>query len=415
MNSYRNLQSYLLISSIVIYIITMFMPIIHAYGNIFSILMMLSVVLFIIAFLFNGKINRSFPFILICIVIFNYMIYKTQWTYYTTLVNKMIMLMQFWYPLLIAMHIFSSKEKITYKKKHMIVHFFIIIYMITAITTIIGNVKYDIPSRYLATSNLDETTRLIYRQNNIGGFGFCYFAIFFILILFYYMKKTRNKIYLIPLIITYIMCIRSQYVILIILMVITSLLAVFDNLSMKKRIITVISMGVIIYLASVNIDTIINVLTQMFDEEEIIILRINEIYRLLVGKTSNYIALSARKDVYIESWNTFISQPLLGNYKAGIGGHSEILDLMGAMGFFGITVILLILNTFYKSIKKINNQFNSLENYYFKIFIFVFIVLGLLNPIFSSRELGFGILLILMSFTSQKKINALDKENNEIS
>ncbi len=65
--------------------------------------------------------------------------------------------------------------------------------------------------------------------------------------------------------------------------------------------------------------------------------------------------MAAREDLYLTSWLAFCDSPLLGklvNSSATLGGHSEILDILGGTGIIGFSLFLFCLAFYVKKIKK---------------------------------------------------------------
>ena len=229
------------------------------------------------------------------------------------------------------------------------------IFVITAITTIIGCMRYPDAARVLATTKTSQdSTAIFYGLNNIGGYGFVYsFVLLYpAVILAFKMKKLNIFITIGFVILAFTLAITAEYTYALLLLLITSLLFfVRLNISVSRFIFLLILffVGALVFKSLIgNIllkignmignDTMTAKMTVVFLGEEV------------VGNVDD-----SRDALYMFSINKFLENPLLGTFVKGYkvtGGHSFILDNLSLYGLLGGTLMFLmyggIFKVFYK-------------------------------------------------------------------
>ena len=114
------------------------------------------------------------------------------------------------------------------------------------------------------------------------------------------------------------------------------------------------------------------------------------------------------------SLNSFLSSPIsffigIGDHtqnfgddliRSGVGGHSEFIDVAARYGIVGMFVFFNILKRYYLLLKKISGNRNIHK--YVNVIFFIFILTGIFNNVFGSKQLIFlyTILPIIIEFTS---------------
>lgn len=389
--------SNLLYYSIALYICTLCLPFLAANVTIFNTLVILSTVLFVVGIIVNGRIVRYTMVLIILIFVFDFFIFKTQWSVYTTLSNKLLLLYEFWFPVIIGIELFSNRIY-NQQKIYRLLILFLIVYSITCVTTIIGNINYDIPSRWLATTKLNSDMSYKYRSENIGGFGFCYLTLFVSILIIDMYKRNGNRILLIPLFCSYLCALFSQYFILIFLVVIMNIFICLEKMSNKKRIIFIVLTIICIVLLFLFLDSIFLWLISVTKDQEALQRRIQELYYSISLDLHNNMYNSSdimmRQEVYGQSWDLFTSNPLIGGwYNSNIGRHSEIIDLLGSMGIVGLTLLSLIAFSIWKGLKLFYMRLQAKSQKTIIISYITVIILATFNPILSSREIGLALIL----------------------
>ena len=402
--SNKNNVSNLIYASIVLYILVMCLPVLQAKSRVYNIIVFASFACFIMGVLLNKKISIYTIATIVLITLFDYLIFKTQWSDYTTLINKMFLLYEFWFPVLFSLELFPNKSVYNHDNLKILFRIFLIAYSITCITTIIGNMNYDMPSRWLATMDIKGTLAYKYRRENIGGFGFCYLSLFVAPLLIYLYKQTKKKIIVIPLVLSYICAFFSQYSILILFLAIITILIIFEKMNIRNKVIFIIGIFIFFLFVATNLNTIFVWLISITQNHEVIHRRIQEIY---YATKTNSISISSdihiRQELYGKSWRLFLNNPFIGGwFNSNVGGHSEILDLMGSMGLFGILFLLIILWTVKKGIKSYYFNLDDGNKRIGKLMLGAMVMLGSLNSILSSREIGMVFFIVLLFIDNMK-------------
>ena len=105
--------------------------------------------------------------------------------------------------------------------------------------------------------------------------------------------------------------------------------------------------------------------------------------------------LLIRKDLYINSIQAFLRNPIFGEFfrfgKRSAGGHSQILDLLANTGIVGAIIILTIV----RQIKKWPSVSMIEIDKYRKLQIILAVVIAILNT-FSAPEMFLAILVMPM-------------------
>lgn len=120
-------------------------------------------------------------------------------------------------------------------------------------------------------------------------------------------------------------------------------------------------------------------------ESQSISQRLDELAKALDGGKVTGEDMTARGNAYGKSIEAFSRHPFLGTWISSddieLGGHSTVLDLIAGVGLPGF---LLILYTFFYIEKLMLNRIeNEITRKYVGIFLVVYIILAVVNPIIS--------------------------------
>lgn len=396
--SCENRVSSLIYISIGLYVLVMCLPVLQAQSILLNAIVFVCFACFILGVLSTRAVSIHFVIFVTLITVFDFLIFETQWSDYTSLPNKMLLLYEFWFPAIVSLELISNREIYSHDRLETILTFFLIAYLITCVTTAIGNLKYDIPSRWLATGTIDKALAYKYKLENIGGFGFCYLSLFVAPLLIYLYKQTKKSILMIPLVLSYVCAICSQYFILILILAIITVLALFREMTARKKAVFLFCTGVLFIIAGLNFDGLLNWLISVTQNQEVLQKRIQDVYYVIKGgSTFTYTDLQLRQNVYLESWKAFLENPLTGGwFHSRIGGHSEILDLMGSMGLLGVMLLFSILWTIKWGMAPCYFKLDNSNKKVIKLMLIILLLLATLNPIFSSREIGIAFFVVLL-------------------
>lgn len=265
-----------------------------------------------------------------------------------------------------------------YKKKYLF-WFVVACYAFTAITTIIGNIRYSIPSRLLATT--DSADSALYLSQNIGSFTFVYELVLITPLFIYMFKKNKiNKFLSIGLVILFgLTIIKTEYTTALLLFVLSMLLFFIPNLTNSKIFTAMIVFVALLVFNSTYIADLFRYIGQNI-ESEVIATRFDEIAAILSGddivSAGN---AGTRTELYKTSFNTFVNSNFAGGWnKASAGGHSYILDTMAKFGVIGVFAIVVMYRVIYSLFIK---PYKSKDFYCYLMYIYlVAIVLAFVNP-----------------------------------
>lgn len=131
-------------------------------------------------------------------------------------------------------------------------------------------------------------------------------------------------------------------------------------------------------------DTIMDFLKQDESTERMLAPRVEEIHDVLTGQANRATDINARQNLSLSSLKTFVLNPIFGvtwestSYEyeetvLGVGHHSEWFDMLARYGLFAF-----ILLTF--TIRGLKKVYKTPVQ---KIFIFEYVLLGFLNPVYN--------------------------------
>ena len=264
----------------------------------------------------------------------------------------------------------------------------IVVYIITAITTLIGVLRYPGASRLLAA---DSLAYLDFYPLNIGGFDFIYSLVLLHPLAVYFLRKTNRTVLLIAFSVITLACITASEYTMALILYIISLLAYMLPIGMnpvaaKRRmknlvvacVVMIVFVPVIFSLLS-KIEFLGSIGEKLFD-----------ISSLLQGETvQQESGVAIRQNIYLKSWKAFLESPFIGTKLYGsptVGGHSYILDTLGNWGIIGLVIALVLFDRLRRYYKR---TFKSKETYYCAgLFLLMVFILWALNPKIWYFEIG---------------------------
>lgn len=269
------------------------------------------------------------------------------------------------------------------KRKNRVYNFLLFTMVITMITTIVGNIMYPQASRVLADISRDFANH--YLRLNIGTYGFIYGLV--IMLPFFWGKSKTNKKYLILIVLTFIVLLVSQYSIAMLVATFISLSILFvPDGKLAKMIFFWLMVCLIfsivrplLYLSLLDVKDIFDTIgLEMLSD------RFDAVIDLMINNDLSGSAL-VRYELYMKSWETFISKPIFGNVFTNtmnvLGGHSEILDVLAAGG---LSTSALCVGILLPHIRKIGRKKNSDIYTYMRYSFMAFLIVAFVNTIFVS-------------------------------
>lgn len=352
----------------------------------------------VLAVLLIGKqdfLINLFP-IIIPLIILNVLIYFStnpsiiMWVY-SLLLNILA--------IVIGIYVIQSYDT---KLLKILTYFILILYGITALTTIVGLNENPDAARYLATvADSNEADAVKYGFMNIGGFSFIYsVALIYPAIIYgFKRKKIHVAIVVIYAVIDFILIINAGYTIALLLFIASTVFVFFrNNLTVKNVVIIFVITLLVSLLVFPLFSYLLNALADVIGNETIA----ERLRDLAGGREGLEASEDNRLALYMTSLTSFITHPLFGGMfnSVSIGGHSEILDKIAQYGIFGLIAIVLIYNAIYKKFFKVYKN-ESGYGYVFWIFMQA-VILSVLNPGMWIYQLALMIPVIL-AYINQKE------------
>lgn len=280
--------------------------------------------------------------------------------------------------------------------------FIYLLSFITAVTTIVGTYMYESPCRELATPDNLEMDRL-YKQHNIGGYGFIYFIALLIPII---LRDLFQKYSFVKslLLVTLLFCVlRAEYTTALLLTLVgVALVLVIQS---KSKVLKLAILGAVI-AAFVALPQILVWSSENLADSSFTMSKRFEMVSDYndYGETDD--DLGMRIFLYRQSLDAFVTSPVFGNLirfqgHHQLGGHSEILDFIGGSGLFGLFVLSLILH--YLKHQTPLSRINT-KDPFIKSTMIVALVLALINT-FLTPELYFAILIVPLLVDYNSKLN----------
>lgn len=363
---------------------------------------------FIKLFFYSKNVNNNLGIFVHVTIFFSlflllsFLLFYTQWSTYMSFFEKTYNYLLFISPLFIVANLYLLKNSKLNSYLLLLISF---IYLFTIFTTFLGLLEFPSASRDLASYQ----NFFFYSQRNIGGYGFFYSLPFFGIILIN-LKKNKTLNFFIWFFILF--CIvLSQYFILLMIFLFTFFIRVKTikfNLFLFRLL---IFFGSFILLIMIFNNSLINLLNFLIDLTEFLNLSFlsekifDFVNLLLTNQTGN--SIDARLSVYIKSVISFFRNPFFGSLLelkpiGSIGGHSELLDLLGSTGIFGFIVLILLIKKFHPL--KVNLNY---EYIYYSTFILILI--AIFNPISSFPQISIMFLILPILYNNKNETkNPLD-------
>ena len=239
------------------------------------------------------------------------------------------------------------------KKAKRVLYVLITCFIITSITTIVGNYKYPGASRLLATSIADTNVTVYnrYVSANIGGFSFIYGLMLIMPLLIYLAKKKKiNFIFAILMFaIIGLAVISSEYSAALIIFMMNLILFAFRKLTKKKIMILIAIFLIFIVVGSPFLAMLFDKIADILPQKTVSS-RFEYIAAFLRGEdVEDHAGDSNRKDLYTKAMREIRESKLLGTWGRTNGsGHSMILNTVVKYGLIGIFILIVMYKAIYK-------------------------------------------------------------------
>lgn len=258
----------------------------------------------------------------------------------------------------------------------------LVMYIVTAVTTIIGNEKYPQASRMIATLSNRDFLYTIYVKENIGGFTFVYELVLLIPLLIYLIrsKTIRPVLGYVILVLVAITVFVTEYGMAIMLLAASLPLLLLPKLTTKRLVILLMIILVLfVFFAGFIADVFENISEQM--DSDTLSDRFLAVAQALRGEdqlTEGGTGAN-RMERYQKSMDAFRNTSFLGGWgKVTTGGHSFVFDALGNFGLVGIAALVIV---FYSMYMIALNPCRGQAHYpYFLWTYMIAVVLMVMNP-----------------------------------
>lgn len=347
------------------------------------------------AILFNRKSGGKTALMFCVVTVFILLMYLGKWrSSGTDFITYAINAYMFWLPLLYV----PAVGQLSFETKRKIYLFTVFLFMVTVLTTIIGSIVHADSSRIMASGVAGESGAQVlqYSKLNIGGYGFVYGLVVFMPYLFYGARRLNHRwVYASFIVISVIAVILTQYSIA--LVAVVALITAVIVFTRKNTALSVAIASVVILVFFLLKDFIVDLLsliTTLFSENGLNFLsdRLGLLVELLSTNVLTGHAL-VRQSLYQMSLDAFLVSPLAGNLTEyhTLGGHSELLDILGATGLFGFAFFVFSMSNHIKNIHSYKGS-NAYKYCVFSFLIFIFV--SMFNTVLTSSPIAVSLFLI---------------------
>lgn len=399
-NRNKSFQYNLFVIACIYYLADLLLPMIQYYSSVYVNIFFVLVILFTVFSNLHTVKKLLPPFIFIITLTFIDQLLTVESIkdlvlafYKTTLI---------FIPIVLGIYLIYNNN---YKLIRLLILTSLILLSITSITSVIGLNIFPLASRELATGMINNPNSIIYSKMNIGGFNLVYMipVILPIIVAMFFSKKIKLiSLLLFTLPLMYFVY-QAQYTTAIISLVtvIISLFVFYKYSHLKLILVSFVIVPVVLLFGSQFFVVFQEVAdTQTYEVSE----RLNALIEFVQGGKTESITITGREEKFSKSLNSFVSSPIIGArvYNANaVGGHSFILDILGAYGLIGIFALYIfyrqIFHIFYRAYKK--------QHYYgyMILSLSISIFLSVVNTSPNIFAIGFFVPLVAYSIQHQSK------------
>lgn len=223
--------------------------------------------------------------------------------------------------------------------------FILVLFIVTATTTLFGLIQDPMVSRFLATGQTDGYGLRGYSFRNVGDYNFIYSLVIMLPMLIGAWRLTgiKHGQLLIALLLSLVCLVRAQYSIaLIVSFIALSMALLVKRFSPMKLCLIVIVEFMLLLALYAFLPSIIDLVSNLGPSASFIRYRLSD--TLAVINSDSIFGLD-RVQRLLMSLNVFLENPISGNLFASnmaeLGNHSTVLDLLGGMGIFALVFILI--------------------------------------------------------------------------
>lgn len=224
-----------------------------------------------------------------------------------------------------------------------------------------------------------------YRLRNIAGFGFCYSAVFLLLLV----RSLKNNGYkvaaLVLALIILVFLVFAQYTTAIVLGIMCLLFSFYYKKDKKTRTVFLFLGIPALYLFG---DMLLGMFIKLIPGESVSY-KLNDIRNLLyAGGFSSTTSIQGRAELYLISLSGFFRSPIWGNgvQSISLSEHSTVLDMLAKTGIIGgVALISMVVSQFRYAVSTAHVS-NIQET---KVLGYALLIVSVLNPTYQHIELFF--------------------------
>ncbi len=262
--------------------------------------------------------------------------------------------------------------------------------LISVIFSVIVLIEQPGASRIMASNSFDIYGKGELAARGLAGFGVTYSLIFFIPVIFHYLKNFRKKANTLLTIVVSLIIVNivlSGYTIALILCVLAIIMYLFLQMKSNSKFLCIMALIILMLFQSLFLPDFLYYISELFGSEQMAD-HIVEIADILAGKASLFDL--GRVELLKQSWEVFLSNPIYGGQinELVTGGHSTFFDVLGATGLMGIIPYCWFLYFFHKQVKKLIQ--NPVTKKIWTLETILFFSLQTLNPILSNYEIVYA-------------------------
>lgn len=271
----------------------------------------------------------------------------------------------------------------------------LVVFIVSSVFTIVGNLKYPNASRYLATggSRLDiEFMKVLYRRFGIGGYDFIYGSVFLLMPIASFLNCRQHRTFLIFSMISLIVSIiYGAYTIAIILAFVSLILGGIRHKNKNTKSVFVVLLLSLIAIFAFRVP-LLKLLLQISER-----LNIDSVAKHVSQLLDNsyFSSTGNRAWLFQNGLMNILDEPFFGTFwRTGdlrSSGHSALLNYFEMYGVFGVAYVAYFIMVFKTLFSGINNE--SIKK---RIVIYFFMVAAVLtlNTFDTSPIMGIVIFFI---------------------
>lgn len=362
--------------------------------------------LYFLAVLIERRKFLNTILLILALFVFDCLVYYEQWAPFFDIgfEQKSRALFLFWMPMLQGIYYIRHTD-VDFSKMY---NFLIGVFGVTSVSTMITLFSDPKASRILAKGG-EEIGKADYYLKNVGGYGYIYSIVFLVPLLVYLIKHTKlvkEKFFYGIILLIQVMCVvLSQYTTALLLIIVEIPFLLLKKIKLKHYLLFV---GIVFFglLLTSSMGEWIYALSTFLNNINLEILG-NRLKMLYLALSTNDTSgdLAKRYNYYQDSLNAFSDNIFLGNIfsanKRELGMHSEVLDLLGALGLFGVGYFIILMR--YVVIRYVK-YFKS--EYFKELFVFLLcmlFILGTFNTVFIGHEISLVVFLGAIFVYNEKR------------